>query len=481
MKAFKKIKLAILFLILTQNTFAQIGINSTGAAPDPKAMLDINSTTKGFLWPRMTIAQRNAISTSPGSTPEGLTVFDTDTKNLWIWKNAAWQAYLPSPWETVGVDIFNNNSGNVGIGIGTPQTKLHIYSGVNSTIRNETGGETSSLELNTNGGLYDFLEIRKHRTGASGFYGAVVTPFSIPLNGLSRITSGTFSTGGLLIGTNTANPLYFSTNLTEKMRITADGNVGVGTTLPTQKLDIEGQIRIRGASPALGKVLTSSADGTASWDNLPAGSNVWAVNGTNIYNTNIGGVGIGTNVLDAYTKLHLLGSGETHLKIESNATNQLAGVFYNNPEHSWALGLNIGNHPDGRFNLNHSVPNVINSATSLLTVSETGNVGIGSFTGAPPTERLDIKDGYIKVSGTTKSAFIITAGTGSTIFGNRVRFSYPGMSSTDILIVNHQYVGSYIGAVGNWYDTLANQWSIFREDNLAMPAGEKFTVLVIKQ
>ena len=41
-------------------------------------------------------------------------------------------------------------------------------------------------------------------------------------------------------------------------------NVGIGTNTPTQKLDIDGQIRIRGGAPGEGKVLTSSADGTAS-------------------------------------------------------------------------------------------------------------------------------------------------------------------------------------------------------------------------
>lgn len=46
--------------------------------------------------------------------------------------------------------------------------------------------------------------------------------------------------------------------------------LGINTTAPTQRLDIDGQIRIRGGSPGAGKVLTSDANGTASWQ-TPAG------------------------------------------------------------------------------------------------------------------------------------------------------------------------------------------------------------------
>lgn len=44
------------------------------------------------------------------------------------------------------------------------------------------------------------------------------------------------------------------------------GNVGIGTEEPGQKLDIDGQIRIRGGEPGAGKVLTSDDSGIASWE-----------------------------------------------------------------------------------------------------------------------------------------------------------------------------------------------------------------------
>ncbi len=51
-----------------------VGINDDGSLPDNSAMLDVKSTTKGLLAPRMTEAQRNAI-VLPAN---GLLIYQTD-------------------------------------------------------------------------------------------------------------------------------------------------------------------------------------------------------------------------------------------------------------------------------------------------------------------------------------------------------------------------------------------------------------------
>ena len=43
-------------------------------------------------------------------------------------------------------------------------------------------------------------------------------------------------------------------------------NVGIGTTTPTTKLEVAGQVKITGGTPGNGKVLTSDATGLATWD-----------------------------------------------------------------------------------------------------------------------------------------------------------------------------------------------------------------------
>lgn len=58
----------------------------------------------------------------------------------------------------------------------------------------------------------------------------------------------------------------------ESMRITAGGNVGIGTVAPAAKLEINGQIKITGGGPGAGKVLTSDVSGLASWQSPVIGS-----------------------------------------------------------------------------------------------------------------------------------------------------------------------------------------------------------------
>lgn len=66
-----------------------VGINSTGNAPDASAMLDVSSTNSGILVPRMTLGQRNAIS-SPAT---GLMIFQTDnTPGFYYYSGSAWTA-----------------------------------------------------------------------------------------------------------------------------------------------------------------------------------------------------------------------------------------------------------------------------------------------------------------------------------------------------------------------------------------------------
>ena len=69
MKQFFTLLAVVLF---TATTFAQVGIGTT--TPDASSALDISTTTQGLLLPRMTAAQRDAISTPA----QGLIIFCTN-------------------------------------------------------------------------------------------------------------------------------------------------------------------------------------------------------------------------------------------------------------------------------------------------------------------------------------------------------------------------------------------------------------------
>jgi len=84
-----------LILILTFQCYSQglgvnselpVSINTDGSSPNSSAILDVKSTNKGVLIPRMTSSQRNSIS-SPAT---GLLVFDSNTKGFWFYNGSAW-------------------------------------------------------------------------------------------------------------------------------------------------------------------------------------------------------------------------------------------------------------------------------------------------------------------------------------------------------------------------------------------------------
>lgn len=63
-----------------------IGINETGANPHGSAILDVSSTNKGMLVPRLTTAQRTSIA----GPANGLLVYDTNTSSFWFYDGGAW-------------------------------------------------------------------------------------------------------------------------------------------------------------------------------------------------------------------------------------------------------------------------------------------------------------------------------------------------------------------------------------------------------
>ncbi len=69
--------------------FAQnVGINTT--THNPQAALDVESTDKGVLLPRLTTIQRTTLGATLGVTDESLLVFDKDDAQFYFWDGTAW-------------------------------------------------------------------------------------------------------------------------------------------------------------------------------------------------------------------------------------------------------------------------------------------------------------------------------------------------------------------------------------------------------
>jgi len=69
---------------------------------------------------------------------------------------------------------------------------------------------------------------------------------------------------------------------TERMCINSSGNVGIGTTAPDAKLHVAGQVKITGGSPGADKVLTSDANGLATWTDPSGGGHTIQNEGSNV-------------------------------------------------------------------------------------------------------------------------------------------------------------------------------------------------------
>jgi hypothetical protein len=82
-----------LLMLFSKASFAQVAVNTDGSQPDNSAILDVKSTTKGMLVPRMTLTERNAI----GNPANGLMVYQTDqTPGFYYFNGTAWIALAGS-------------------------------------------------------------------------------------------------------------------------------------------------------------------------------------------------------------------------------------------------------------------------------------------------------------------------------------------------------------------------------------------------
>jgi hypothetical protein len=199
---YMKKNLIFLFLVIGMYAHSQVAINASGSLPDSSAMLDIQSTSKGILIPSMTIAQRNAIY-KPAT---GLLVFCTDSNyfcsNMGTAVAPTW-TIVSSRWLSSGSGIYYLG-GNVGIGTTNPGGKLDVRG---------TNPDDGAVFLLGNADL-------SHRLVFFGGRSGDPNPF---------------------IQWKQGDPLRFTTDeggWSEKMRITSDGRVGIGTENPGAALEV---------------------------------------------------------------------------------------------------------------------------------------------------------------------------------------------------------------------------------------------------
>jgi hypothetical protein len=479
------------------------GITPTNAS----ALFEIQSTTKGFLPPRMTSAQRTAIA-SPAT---GLIVYQTDGQlGTYQFDGTNWGQLAigggSSQWATNGATI-NYPTGNVGIGTTTPTEKLDVngniklnsgsiyWTWVNQAIERYTPDANSSVirfrnsmdagSGNPNGG-FDFadhggssvMKITNYNVGIGttspnaklhilfpgssdpsnqaiqiestnpSYYSSAMLKNSSGDIGLFGFTGASYNWGMHLprqafINSGTPNGIalisydpngiitfgtggYATTN--ERVRIDKLGNVGIGTTTPSYKLDVAGAIN---ATSILVNGVPISGGGASQW----------ITNSSDIsYST--GKVGIGTA---PSFKLHIRGSNPNSDLMTLGATN--TGNFALTSADGGAYGLFAGVSNTGRAWLQAGRYDT-NTAYDLTLQTAGGNVGIGTFA---PSAKLDVS-GNTKISSTLDVGGNTKISTTLDVGGTRnVNSSQGGLNIYDYTVgdyTNIQFAQSGFGGAG---------------------------------
>ena len=180
------------FFLLLISTFANAQVGIGTSTPDASAKLEVLSTTKGFLPPRMTTAERDAI----GSPATGLVIFNTTTNGLEIKTSSAWVKLV------VPTDNVANVTGTIAIANG----------GTGSTTQN-------FVDLTTNQTIGGAKQFQKAFSNATAFNVGVGTSIDFSQSNLAYTSAGGVA------------PSYFLQNLKDggayTLALTSTSNSGV--------------------------------------------------------------------------------------------------------------------------------------------------------------------------------------------------------------------------------------------------------------
>ena len=242
--------------------------------------------------------------TNIGSVPYGLKsevtdhALQADSADHAEYADTAGYAFDSPPdndWLTSGGNIYRT-TGNIGIGTFSPDNKLQIVGSASEPILNvvQTGSFRALRVFSLNACAIWVEYTGNHGLRISEAEGHGIYVENAGGDGIHVENAGDWA--GYFNG-----PGYFS------------GNVGVGTSSPDERLDVDGTVKMTGFKMPTGAdsgyVLTSDSDGVGTWQpGAAVADNGWTISAENIYSSMLGNVGIGTTSPDY--KLDV--AGEAH-------------------------------------------------------------------------------------------------------------------------------------------------------------------------
>jgi len=341
----------------------------------------------------------------------------------------SWGAVTSGLWTESGSHA-HYNSGNVGIGTATPETKLHI---------NGHGGGSGSIKIE-NAGEADINFVDTSSTGQN------------------------WQVGTSALG-------FYMYNTDYRMVVQKGGNVGIGTQNPGSKLVVAGQVQITGGTPVANEVLTSDANGVATWEPI-ADDGDWTISGNDIHSALSGNVGIGTTTpgqkltVDGMMGILEGGANPTFHTIFQGG-DQSADIAYTLPTDQGGADTVLTNDGSGILSWGAVTSSLwtdagtyinANNAANVV-VSDTGRVGIGTTSpdspltfGATTGNKIELFDGNGYGMGVENFELRVNTGSGS----GRITFYKGGHNGTEMMTINNGNVGIGIPSPGEKLEVAGN-------------------------
>lgn len=203
MKTITHILLVSAFILTICYSEAQVAVNRDGTAPHTSAALDIQSDSLGFLPPRLTNAQRDAIV----NPAEGLLIYNTNTHRPEFFDGNRWRQYMVflSSHAVCGQDMVDDRDGKI-YGTLWIGSQCWMKDNLNQGIRMDQNTNMSmngqwdkycydDLESNCDkyGALYQWDEIMGYTT-TPGIKGICPTGWHIPTDAEWKYAEGIIDT-----------------------------------------------------------------------------------------------------------------------------------------------------------------------------------------------------------------------------------------------------------------------------------------------
>ena len=357
--------LALFILVSNQTLFAQtdVKIGTTPGNKTPSAVLELESTTKGFLLPRMTAAQMNAIS----SPANGLAVYNLDVQCTFLYRGSTWVSLCDSA--TNGL----TKSGSV-ISLGGALTGATTITttGVNTLALSGIQGGAATDSIMT---LDASTGVIKRRTVAD----------VISSSNTAWLIDGNTLTGTATIGSNSNHDVGIETNGTTRLTFT---NAGAITQSGTGQVTFTGNVDATNGLDVTTDLLTANAGST-----LTGTTNV---NATGAGATNIGNASSTTTVVGP-TNVNTTGTSTTAIGNASSAvtvagTTSVTGATTINTTGS--NNTTIGNASSTtavtgatNINISGSAATVIGNASATTTITGP-TVNVTGLNGGASTDSI---------------------------------------------------------------------------------------------